>query len=135
MTAFQWSANARPAEEGRAAWRNHQAIVIGQAKSGRVIAAAAAIMVLVFGSFLLSGERILAEFGFGLGFAVLVDALVIRSVLVPAIMHLAGPASWFLPAWLDRILPNLSIDGTGGPAVQGGDQPASTPEHPAPAVS
>ena len=135
MTAFQWSANARPAEEGRAAWRNHQAIVIGQAKSGRVIAAAAAIMVLVFGSFLLSGERILAEFGFGLGFAVLVDALVIRSVLVPAIMHLAGPASWSLPAWLDRILPNLSIDGTGGPAVQAGDEPASTPEHPAPAVS
>ncbi len=65
----------------------------------------------------------------------LVDALVIRSVLVPAIMHLAGPANWSLPAWLDRILPNLSIDGTGGPAVQAGDEPASTPEHPAPAVS
>ena len=125
----------RPAEEGRDAWRNHQAITLGQAKSGRIIAAAAAIMVLVFGSFLLSGERILAEFGFGLGFAVLVDALIIRSVLVPAIMHLIGPANWSLPAWLDRILPNLSIERSGGPTVQAGDEPASTPGHPAPAVS
>jgi RND superfamily putative drug exporter len=91
-------------------WRNHEAIVVGQAKSGRIIAAAAVIMVLVFGSFLLSGERILQEFGFGLGFSVFVDALVIRSVLVPAIMHLVGPSNWTLPRWLNRVLPNLSIE-------------------------
>jgi putative drug exporter of the RND superfamily len=94
----------------RSVRNNHQAVVTGQAKSGRIIAAAAIIMVLVFGSFLLSGQRILEEFGFGLGFAVVVDALVIRSVLVPATMHLIGPRNWTLPGWLDRILPNLSIE-------------------------
>jgi RND superfamily putative drug exporter len=95
---------------GRAARRNHQAVTIGQAKSGPIIAAAASIMILVFGSFLLGGQRVLQEFGFGLGFAVLVDALVIRSLLVPALMHLTGPANWALPAWLDRILPRLAIE-------------------------
>jgi putative drug exporter of the RND superfamily len=95
---------------GRAAWRNHQAITLGQAKSGRIIAAAAGIMILVFGSFALNHDRPLQEFGFGLGFSVLVDALVIRSLLVPAIMHLIGPANWAMPAWLDKILPNLSVE-------------------------
>jgi len=66
-----------------------------QAKSGPVIAAAAGIMILVFGSFMF-GARELAEFGFGLGFSVLVDALLIRSLLVPALMHLIGPANWAL---------------------------------------
>ncbi|MGF7234087.1 MAG: MMPL family transporter [Frankia sp.] len=94
----------------RAARRNHQAIAIGQAKSGQIIAAAASIMILVFGSFLLGGQRSLQEFGFGLGFAVLVDALVIRSLLVPAIMHIIGPSNWSMPAWLDRVLPNLSVE-------------------------
>jgi RND superfamily putative drug exporter len=109
---------------GYAARRNHRAIVNGQAKSGRIICAAAIIMVLVFGSFLLNGSRLLQEFGFGLGFAVLVDALVIRSVLVPAIMHLIGPRDWALPRWLDRVLPNLSIEA----ADQSTDTP--TPQHP-----
>jgi putative drug exporter of the RND superfamily len=94
----------------RATRRNNEAITIGQAKSGRVIAAAASIMVLVFGSFLLGGQLTLEEFGFGLGFSVLVDALIIRSLAVPAIMHLIGPANWYLPAWLDRIVPNLSVE-------------------------
>jgi RND superfamily putative drug exporter len=99
---------------------NHQAIVVGQAKSGRIIVAAAFIMVLVFGSFLLSGDRILQEFGFGLGFAVFVDAIVIRSVLVPAIMHLIGPANWHLPSWLERVVPNLSIEAADEPAEDHG---------------
>ena len=115
------------------AWCNHEAIAVGQAKSGRVIAAAAVIMILVFGSFLLTGQRVLAEFGFGLGFSVLVDALLIRSLLVPAVMHLAGPANWPLPAWLDRLLPNLSIEAAGG-GLAAGVPPASTPEQPAPAA-
>jgi RND superfamily putative drug exporter len=89
---------------------NHQAIEIGQGKSGRVIAAAASIMILVFGSFILSDQLVLKEFGFGLAFSVLVDALIIRSIFVPAIMHVIGPANWYIPAWLDRILPNLSVD-------------------------
>jgi RND superfamily putative drug exporter len=69
-------------------------------------------MILVFGSFLLGGQRVLQEFGFGLGFAVLVDALVIRSMLVPALMHLIGPANWALPGWLDRILPAVAVEAT-----------------------
>ncbi len=97
---------------GRAARRNHQAVTTGQANSGEIIAAAASIMILVFGSFLLGGQRVLQEFGFGLAFAVLVDALVIRSLLVPALMHLTGPANWALPGWLDRILPQLAIEAT-----------------------
>ena len=94
----------------RAVVRNHKAITVGHAESGRVIAAAAAIMIMVFGSFIPGGQRALAEFGFGLAFSVLVDAFVIRSLLVPAIHHCIGPANWYMPAWLDRILPNLSVE-------------------------
>ena len=101
---------------GRASRRNHQAVTTGQAKSGRIISAAAGIMILVFGWFLLGGSRVLREFGFGLGFSVLVDALLVRSLLVPAIMHLIGPANWALPGWLDRILPRLAIE-AGEPAA------------------
>ena len=90
--------------------RNHLAVTLGQAKSSRVIIAAASIMILVFGSFLLGGHRLLQEFGFGLAFSVLVDALVIRSLLLPAVMHLIGPANWALPNWLGRVLPHLSIE-------------------------
>jgi RND superfamily putative drug exporter len=99
---------------GRGARRNHQAVTAGLANSGWVIAAAAGIMICVFGSFLLGGHRILQEFGFGLGFSVLVDALVIRSLLVPAVMHLIGPANWALPGWLDAALPRLAIEARGG---------------------
>jgi hypothetical protein len=63
-----------------------------------------------FGSFILDFDRPLQEFGFGLGFAVLVDALVIRSLPMPAIMHLIGPANWAMPSWLGRVLPNLSAE-------------------------
>ena len=79
---------------GTAASRNHLAVVTGQAKSGPVIVAAASIMILVFGSFMFGGARELAEFGFGLAFSVLVDALLIRSLLVPALMHIIGPVNW-----------------------------------------
>ncbi|WP_329384420.1 MMPL family transporter [Streptomyces sp. NBC_01716] len=91
---------------------NHWAVTHGQAKTGRVIAAAAGIMILVFGSFLIGDNHVLQEFGFGLAFAVLVDALIIRGLLVPALMHLMGPANWALPAGLRRIVPNLSIEPT-----------------------
>ena len=107
---------------GRAwpARRNHLAITTGQAKSGRIIAAAAGIMIFVFGSFLLGGQRGIAEFGFGLAFSVLVDALVIRSMLVPALMHLIGPINWATPKWLDRVLPHPSIEpeASVGPAIR-----------------
>ena len=111
---------------GRAARRNHRAVTTGQAKSGEIIAAAASIMILVFGSFLLGGQRVLQEFGFGFGFAVLVDALVIRSLLVPALMHLTGPANWALPAWLDRILPRVAVEAT-EPATASGPEAGMDP--------
>jgi RND superfamily putative drug exporter len=101
----------------RASRRNHQAVTTGHANSGRIIAAAAGIMILVFGSFMLGNQQVLKEFGFGLAFSVLVDALVIRSLLVPGLMHLIGPANWAMPAWLDRILPNLSVDVEDEPAL------------------
>jgi RND superfamily putative drug exporter len=90
--------------------RNHRAVTAGQAHSTRIVVAAAGIMILVFGSFLPGGHHLLQEFGFGLGFSVLIDALIIRSMLLPAAMHLIGPANWYLPAWLARALPRLDIE-------------------------
>src|SRR5437762_12995725 len=84
---------------------NRAAVRRGLAATGRTITAAAAIMVLVFGSFILGGERVIKEFGLGLAAAILVDAVVIRSVAIPAIMLLIGRANWWFPSWLDRRLP------------------------------
>jgi putative drug exporter of the RND superfamily len=89
----------------------HESVTRGLALTGRVITAAAAIMVTVFASFLLGDERVVKLFGLGLASAVLVDALIIRSVLVPAIMHLFGKRAWWMPDWLSRILPNLAVEG------------------------
>ncbi len=86
-------------------------------------------MIVVFGSFLLGGHRILQEFGFALGFSVLIDALVIRGLLVPALMHLIGPANWVLPGWLDRALPRLAVQ-PGAPA-EAGSSPAPATQSPA----
>jgi putative drug exporter of the RND superfamily len=89
---------------------NARAVRVGQADTGRVITAAAAIMILIFSSFTLMGERIISEFGVGLASAVLLDAFILRTVLVPALMHRIGPANWWLPKGLDRALPHVSID-------------------------
>jgi RND superfamily putative drug exporter len=105
------SAGAAHVERSFGRRRNHSAVTMGQARSGQVIAAAAAIMFLVFGSFLVGGQRAIKEFGFGLAFSVLIDAFVIRSLLVPGIMHLVGPRNWWLPGSLDRLLPRLSVEG------------------------
>jgi RND superfamily putative drug exporter len=110
----------RSSPEG-AAWRNHAAVTAGQAHSTRIVTAAAGIMILVFGSFLPGGHHLLQEFGFGLGFSVLIDALLIRSMLLPAVMHLIGPANWYLPARLAR-LPQLDIE-AGGPALPAREAP------------
>jgi len=87
-----------------------EAVTRGLALTGRVITAAAAIMITVFASFMLGEERIVKLFGLGLASAVLVDALIIRSVLVPAIMQLFGRAAWWMPEWLSKILPNLAVE-------------------------
>jgi putative drug exporter of the RND superfamily len=103
-------------------WRRHgnpgAAVADGIAATGRVITAAAAIMVCVFGSFVIGDPlRILDVFGLGLAVAILVDATVVRMVLVPSIMQLLGKANWWFPRWLDRAIPHLDVDaGPAGPA-------------------
>jgi RND superfamily putative drug exporter len=91
---------------------NEMAIVHGQANTGRVITAAALIMICVFFSFAFGGERIIAEFGVGLGGAVLLDAFILRTVLVPSMMHYLGKANWWMPRWLDRIVPHVAVEAT-----------------------
>jgi putative drug exporter of the RND superfamily len=88
------------------------AVVDGIALTGRVISAAAAIMVCVFLSFTLSNQRTLKEFGFGLAVAVLLDALVVRCALLPAVLELLGPTTWRLPRSFDARLPHINIEGT-----------------------
>ena len=100
---------------------NRYAVSMGQAATGRVITAAAAIMICVFLSFVFGGQRVIAEFGIGLAAAVLIDAFVLRTVLVPAVMHLLGRANWWLPQWLGRRLPHLSVDPSGDEPVVGTD--------------
>jgi RND superfamily putative drug exporter len=87
-----------------------RAVREGLATTGSVITAAAAIMVVVFGAFLLAPNRMLQMFGLGLATAVLLDALVIRCLVVPATMRLFGERAWWLPAWLDRLLPRLALE-------------------------
>jgi RND superfamily putative drug exporter len=90
----------------------------GLALTARVITAAAAIMVVVFGSFIGEADRLIKLFGVGLASAVLVDATVVRLLLVPATMELLGDANWWLPRWLDRVLPRISVEGHAPEAVE-----------------
>ena len=83
----------------------------GLAATARVITAAAAIMIVVFGSFVLEDNRIIKMFGLGLASAVFLDATLVRMLLVPATMELLGARNWWLPKWLDRLLPTLNVEG------------------------
>ena len=82
----------------------------GLASTGKVITAAAAIMMVVFGAFVLSPERMLQQFGLGLAVAILLDAVVIRCLIVPAVMQMLGERAWWLPARLARRLPAVSLE-------------------------
>jgi len=99
-------------EEWHRRGNNREAVTHGLAATGRTITAAAAIMVLVFAAFILGGERVIELFGLGLATAVFLDALVVRSVLVPGLMLLGGKANWWLPPALDRLLPHLNVEGS-----------------------
>ncbi len=101
------------------------AVVHGVAVTARTISSAAAIMVAVFGGFVLGEDPILKMLGLGLATAVLVDATLVRLVLVPAAMRLLGPAAWWLPGWLDRWLPRLDVEP--GPAPATAPAPAPAP--------
>ncbi|WP_335937545.1 MMPL family transporter [Streptomyces sp. PTD5-9] len=89
---------------------NRRAVRVGLAETGRVINSAAVIMISVFLAFVLSGDRVIAMFGIALAAAVALDAFVLRTLLVPALMHLLGGANWWLPRRLDRWLPRISIE-------------------------
>ena len=91
-----------------------RAVLDGLALTGRVITAAAAIMIFVFLSFVLGEERVIKEFGLALASAVLIDALVVRCVMLPALLQILGPVTWRIPGWLDRVLPRISIEGSLG---------------------
>jgi len=106
---------------------NSSAVVEGLASTARVITAAAAIMVCVFASFIVADERSVKLIGFGLAFAVLIDATVVRMVVVPATMELLGRRNWWLPRWTDRVLPHVSIDGAAATSSAIADERVEAP--------
>lgn len=87
------------------------AVVGGFAHSARVVTAAAVIMTAVFSGFILSGQALIREMGFGLALAVAIDAFVVRMTVAPAVMALLGRRAWYLPRWLDRLLPTVDVEG------------------------
>jgi len=89
---------------------NGKAVIVGQTETGRIITSAALIMITVFASFVFGGEKVIKEFGIGLASAVFIDAFVLRTILVPALMHLFGKSNWWIPTWLDKRLPHLSVE-------------------------
>ena len=102
---------SRIREEWRISGDNSTAVADGLAKTARVITAAAAIMICVFGSFVFGDPlHVLKVFGLGLASAILIDATLVRMVLVPSVMELLGPANWWMPAWLDRLVPRLGTE-------------------------
>ncbi len=108
---------SRIREEWRRTGDSRTSVADGLAATAKVITAAAAIMVVVFGSFLLEDDRVLKLMGVGLATAILLDATIVRLVLVPATMELLGDKNWWLPRWLDRLLPNLDVEGHADLAV------------------
>jgi RND superfamily putative drug exporter len=101
---------SRVREEYVATGDNHEAVVRGLSSTARVITSAALIMMSVFGAFVLGGDPNGKLFGVGLSVAVFLDATLVRMILVPATMSLLGRANWWLPGWLDRILPHLDLE-------------------------
>ncbi len=102
---------SRMKEEYDRTGNNAEAVADGLAVTARVITAAALIMVVVFGSFLLENNRVVKLMGTGLAVAVLLDATIVRMVLVPATMELLGDRNWWLPSWLDKVLPVIHVEG------------------------
>ena len=114
---------SRIREEWHRTGDSRTSVADGLAATAKVITAAAAIMVVVFGSFMLEFDRIMKLMGTGLAVAILFDATIVRMVLVPATMELLGDKNWWLPRWLDRILPNLDVEGHAESAAPIFDEP------------
>ena len=108
---------SRVKEEWNRTHDSHASVADGLAATAKVITAAAAIMVFVFGSFLLESDRTIKLFGLGLSVAVLLDATIIRLLLVPATMELLGDRNWWFPRWLDRALPSVNVEGSPDPVA------------------
>jgi len=102
---------SRVREEWRRTGDSRTSVADGLAATAKVITAAAAIMVVVFGSFMLEFERTMKMMGTGLAVAIFLDATIVRMVLVPSTMELLGDRNWWLPRWLDRLLPDLDVEG------------------------
>jgi RND superfamily putative drug exporter len=107
---------SRVREEWKRTGDSRTSVADGLAATAKVITAAAAIMVFVFGSFILESDRTVKLMGTGLATAILLDATIVRMLLVPATMELLGDRNWWLPRWLDRILPEVDVEGHVEPA-------------------
>ena len=120
---------SRVKEEWNRTRDSHLSVANGLAATARVISAAAAIMVFVFGSFMLEADRVLKLFGVGLAVAIFLDATIVRMLLVPATMELLGDKNWWLPRWLDRLLPTIDVEGHPDEVDEFADDPeADDPE-------
>jgi putative drug exporter of the RND superfamily len=108
---------SRMHEEWTISGDNKRAVIRGQAETGRVITAASLIMILVFAAFIMTGQEAIMQIGLGFAAAIFVDAYIIRTVLVPAVMHMLGRANWWLPARLDRVLPRLHVEPVDRPVL------------------
>jgi len=115
---------SRIREEYLSTGSNATSVTNGLAATARVITAAAAIMVTVFAAFIFGDQRVIKEFGLGLATAIFVDATLVRLVIVPATMELLGDRNWWLPGWLDRLLPKINLE---GPAVEAPALPEGSP--------
>jgi RND superfamily putative drug exporter len=107
---------SRVKEEWHRTGDSHTSVADGLAATAKVITAAAAIMVVVFGAFILETDRTMKLMGTGLATAILLDATIVRMILVPATMELLGDRNWWLPGWLKRIVPTIDVEGTGDAA-------------------
>jgi RND superfamily putative drug exporter len=105
---------SRVHEEWLKTGNTRQSVIDGISSTARVITSAALIMISVFAAFMLGDNPLIKMFGFGMAFSVFVDATIVRMVLVPATMELLGDKNWWIPRWLDRILPNINIEGEQG---------------------
>ncbi|MBW8825852.1 MAG: MMPL family transporter [Acidobacteria bacterium] len=106
---------SRVREEWHRSGDSRTSVADGLAATAKVITAAAAIMVMMFGSFILENQRVVKMMGTGLATAILLDATIVRMLLVPATMELLGDKNWWLPRWLDRLLPNIDVEGHADP--------------------
>jgi len=108
---------------------NRRAVTVGQAETGGIITAAALIMITVFFGFVLDPNRAVKMLGIGLSSAVFLDAFVLRTILVPSLMHMFGKANWFFPKALERVTPHISVDAEDAALAQQSGRPARHGEH------